>query len=148
MDIQDRLKIETKDGQGRTIGYDNIDQVTTVSGSNSEAYTYDKNGNRINAGYVTDSQNRLMSDGTYQYEYDAEGNRKSRKKIVDGVVDSYVWDYRNRLIRVLTKDAGGVTINSVGYEYDADDERVKKSVSGGVVENYVIDRGQIAAVSE
>ena len=89
-----------------------------------------------------------MSDGTYEYEYDDEGNRKSRKKIVDGVVDSYVWDYRNRLVSIVTKDAGGVTINSVGYEYDADDERVKKSVSGGVVENYVIDRGQIAAVTD
>ena len=37
LDIQDRLKTETKDGQGRNIGYDNIDQVTTVSGSNRVA---------------------------------------------------------------------------------------------------------------
>ena len=59
-----------------------------------------------------------------------------------------MWDYRNRLVSIVTRDAGGVTINSVGYEYDADDERVKKSVSGGVVENYVIDRGQIAAVTD
>jgi uncharacterized protein RhaS with RHS repeats len=41
-----------------------------------------------------------MSDGTYNYQYDAEGNRTKRTKIADGSFDEYVWDYRNRLVSI------------------------------------------------
>jgi YD repeat-containing protein len=137
LDILDRLKTETVDGQSRSISYDNTDQVKTVTGSNSEGYTYDRNGNRANAGYVTGSGNRLMSDGVYNYTYDDEGNRTQRTKISDNTVDNYTWDYRNRLEGIVTKDASGATIRTVGYEYDVDDQRVKKTVDG-VVENYYL----------
>jgi RHS repeat-associated protein len=121
--------------------------VQTVTGSNSEGYTYDKNGNRTNGGYVTGSGNRLMSDGTYSYEYDPEGNRTKRTKIADNTVDDYTWDYRNRLMSIVSKNAGGNVTKTVGYEYDVDDQRVKKTVDG-VVENYFIDRNQIAFVTD
>ena len=32
------------------------------------------NGNRTNPGYVTGPDNELLSDGTYNYQYDADGN--------------------------------------------------------------------------
>jgi YD repeat-containing protein len=147
LDILDRLTAQTKDGLNRTIGYDDTDQVKTVTGSNSEAYTYDLNGNRTGGGYVTTSGNRLLSDGTYNYQYDAEGNRVKRTKIVGGAVDEYAWDYRNRLVSVVSKNAGGGVIKTVGYEYDVDDQRVRKTVDG-VVENYLIDRDQIAFVTD
>jgi RHS repeat-associated protein len=147
LDDLSRLTTETKDGQARTIAYDNTDQVKTVTGSNSEGYSYDKNGNRTGGGYVTGAGNRLMSDGTYTYDYDAEGNRTKRTKIVGGNVDLYTWDYRNRLTKVVSKDAGGSVLRTVGYEYDVDDQRVKKTVNG-VVENYFIDRDQIAVVTD
>ena len=41
-----------------------------------ENYQYDQNGNRITANgstYTTDDNNQLLSDGTYRYQYDAEG---------------------------------------------------------------------------
>ena len=44
----------------------------------SENYTYDQNGNRTNGGYATGADNRLLSDGTYDYQYDADGNRTAR----------------------------------------------------------------------
>jgi RHS repeat-associated protein len=147
LDILDRLKTETVDGQSRSIVYDNTDQVKTVTGSNSEAYAYDKNGNRLNAGYVTGSGNRLLSDGVYTYDYDAEGNRTKRTKIVDLTVDIYKWDYRNRLESIVTLDAANNVLKTVGYEYDVDDQRVKKTVDG-VVENYYIDRDQIVFVTD
>ena len=149
-DNLNRLTSETIDGVNRLIGYDKIDQVKTVTGSNSEAYTYDKNGNRTNNGYATGVNNQLVSDGTYSYEYDKEGNRTKRTKIVGGAVDEYEWDYRNRLTKVTTKDgsgAGAVVTQTVSYEYDVDDQRVSKTV-GGVVEKYVIDRDQIAYVTD
>jgi RHS repeat-associated protein len=150
-----RLTSETIDGVNRQIAYDKIDQVKTVTGSNSEAYTYDKNGNRTLGGYVTGVGNKLLSDGTYNYQYDAEGNRTKRTNIATGVVDEYVWDYRNRLTAVTSKDAVGVVTQTVGYEYDVDDQRVSKTVNtsatlsaGGVRENYYLDRNQIAFVTD
>jgi RHS repeat-associated protein len=121
--------------------------VKTVTGSNSESYTYDQNGNRTNSGYVTAAGNRLIEDGTYNYTYDAEGNRSTRTKIADGSVDEYTWDYRNRLMGIVTKDLDGVVTRSVGYTYDVDDLRVSKTVDGAV-ENYYLDRNQIAFVTD
>jgi hypothetical protein len=118
-----------------------------MTGSNSEAYTYDQNGNRTNSGYVTAAGNRLMSDGTYNYDYDSEGNRTIRTKIADGTVDEYTWDYRNRLMGIVSTDADGNVIKTVGYTYDVDDQRVSKTVDG-VVENYYLDRNQIAFVTD
>jgi RHS repeat-associated protein len=96
---------------------------------------------------VTGANNQLVSDGTYNYQYDGEGNRTKRTNIATGVVDEYVWDYRNRLTTVTSKDAGGVVTQTVGYEYDVDDQRVSKTVNG-VVEKYIIDRNQIAYVTD
>jgi predicted Zn-dependent protease len=89
------LTAQTKGDRVKSIDYDKTDQVTGVAGSNSEGYTYDKNGNRTNTGYVTGVDNRLLSDGVYNYQYDDEGNRKQRMKISDGTVDNYTWDDRN-----------------------------------------------------
>jgi RHS repeat-associated protein len=146
-DNLNRLASTTKNGQTQTYDYDSTDQVQTVTGSNSEAYTYDQNGNRTNSGYITDAGNRLRSDGTYNYKYDSEGNRTKRTKIADGTVDNYSWDYRNRLMGIVSKDINGVVTRAVGYTYDVDDQRVSKTVDG-VVENYYLDRSQIAFVTD
>jgi RHS repeat-associated protein len=163
LDVLNRLTTEHNNGTNRNFEYDKTDQVKLVSGSNSEGYTYDKNGNRTNAGYVTGVGNRLLSDGVYNYQYDDEGNRTKRTNILTQVVDDYTWDYRNRLIAIVTSDAGGAVIKTVGYEYDVDDQRVGKqltidtstalSASNGQLttttrENYYLDRNQIAFVTD
>jgi RHS repeat-associated protein len=147
LDNLNRLTSTTKNGQTQTYDYDSTDQIKTVTGSNSEAYTYDQNGNRTNSGYITDAGNRLRSDGTYSYEYDFEGNRTTRTKIADGTVDTYSWDYRNRLMGIVTTDLDGLVTRTVGYTYDVDDQRVSKTVDG-VVENYYLDGNQIAFVTD
>jgi RHS repeat-associated protein len=146
-DNLNRLISTTKNGQTQTYDYDSTDQVKTVTGSNIESYTYDKNGNRTNSGYITDAGNRLRSDGTYSYEYDDEGNRTIRTKIADGTVDTYSWDYRNRLMGIVSTDLDGVVTRSVGYTYDVDDQRISKTIDG-VVENYYLDGEQIAFVTD
>jgi YD repeat-containing protein len=59
--------------------------------------------------YTTGANNQLLSDGTYRYQYDAEGNRTHRLIDVNqnGQLDSgdtditqYTWDHRNRLVKV------------------------------------------------
>jgi RHS repeat-associated protein len=155
LDDLDRVKTQTLNGAPSTIEYDKTDQVTTVTGSNTEGYAYDLNGNRINTGYLTVSGNRLMSDGVYAYDYDPEGNRKSRTKIADSTVDLYTWDYRNRLKSIVSKTSmTGTVTRTVGYEYDVDDQRVRKTVTsatpsaGDGVENYYLDGNQIAFVTD
>jgi len=72
--------------------------------------TPDANGNRTtvtsdssSSTHTTDVDNQLLSDGTYRYSYDAEGNRIAKFIDADanGVLDAgetdittYTWDYR------------------------------------------------------
>jgi YD repeat-containing protein len=111
-DALNRLTAESRDGVIRSFAYDKIDEVKSVSGSNTESYTYDKNGNRLNAGYQHTDQNRLTTDGVYSYNYDNEGNRTKRTEIATGKVDEYTWDYRNRLTSVVSKDIYGVVYSA------------------------------------
>lgn len=110
--------------------YDDRNQITGSDHSyqDNEAYSYDDNGNRTNVGYETGDNNRLLSDGTYTYTYDGEGNRITRTEIATGEVTEYIWDYRNRLTGVVTKDSVGNVIQDVEYGYDVYDRRVEKTV--------------------
>ena len=136
--------------------YDVTNQLTAVDHTTQvdEAYSYDANGNRTNAGYGTGTNNRLLTDGVYSYSYDDEGNRTKRVEISTGKVTEYAWDYRNRLASVVFKDAGGVVTKTIEYAYDVDNRRIGKKVdtstslsaSGVVVERYVYDGSDIALV--
>jgi YD repeat-containing protein len=110
-DAANRLTQFNRGTNSSTYCYDSRGQP--VSNDNStqpdEAYSYDANGNRTNAGYQTGTNNRLLSDGVYNYTYDNEGNRTRRTNIATGEVTEYTWDYRNRLTRVvICTSAGGV----------------------------------------
>ena len=111
-----------------------------------EQYVYDLNGNRqlatndagTNQGYETGANNTLLFDGTYTYEYDAEGNRTARfvDNDSDGIVSSgdtditeYTWDHRNRLTGVVNRDTyGGAATQAVDYFYDVFDRRISRTL--------------------
>jgi YD repeat-containing protein len=135
------------DARGQLLGNDN----TTLA---DEAYSYDGNGNRTNNGYQTGSNNRLLSDGTYSFTYDKEGNRTSRTNIATGETTEYSWDYRNRLTQVTVRaTAGGAITRQVEYTYDAFDRRIAKVVDldgegaqAPTTERFVYDGEHIALV--
>jgi YD repeat-containing protein len=129
-------------------GYDSTNQLTTANHTTQtdEAYSYDANGNRTSGGSSAGTNNQLLTDGTYNYEYDGEGNRTKRTEIGTGKVTEYVWDYRNRLTSVTFKDAGGVVTKSIEYLYDTSDRRIGKKIDGTVTERYVYDDDDIALV--
>lgn len=54
----------------RTYCYDSGDQLT---GDNGAAVTYDAGGNRTSGGTTVTAGNRLGTDGTWAYAYDADG---------------------------------------------------------------------------
>jgi hypothetical protein len=101
--------------------YDGTDQLTGADYTyqDDEAYGCDANGNWTMTGYVTGDNNLVLSDGVYDYQYDAEGNRTRRTHIASGEVTEYDWDHRNRLTRVTVKssDQGPVT-KDILYGYD------------------------------
>jgi len=96
----------------------------------SESYSYDSNGNRTNTGYVIGPGNELLSDGTYNYAYDADGNCTERTNIATGAVTDYVWDNRDRLVEVIDRaSAGGTITQDVNYYYDAENRWIGETVS-------------------
>jgi RHS repeat-associated protein len=128
--------------------YDSTNQLTGANHTTQadEAYSYDANGNRTNTGYGTGTDNRLLTDGVYNYAYDDEGNRTKRTEIATGKVTEYNWDYRNRLSSVVFKDAGGAVVKTISYTYDVNDRRISKKIDGVVAERYVYDGANIALV--
>jgi len=131
-----------------------------------EDYTYDENGNRTTAGgasYATGPNNQLLSDGTYRYEYDAEGNRTLRfvdadqsgtLTAGDTAITAYAWDHRNRLVEVRdfadhAAYTAGTPSQIVQYAYDFGNRWVRKVLDAdgdGVADAstiFVHDDGQI-----
>ena len=134
----------THDELNRLIGADHSYQK-------NETYSYDINGNRTNPGYVTDSNNLLISDGKYDYAYDAEGNLIKRTEIATGKVTELSWDYRNRLTEIITYNAPGDIIKQARYSYDVNNRRISKSVDPdgvgsqvAITEYFVYDGDNIA----
>ncbi len=102
--------------------------------------TYDAVGNRKSKNgipYSYDdpvSASRLTDDGTYAYEYDANGNLISKTHKLLGAVTVYDWDDAGRLSSV-TLPSGFVE----KYFYDGKDRRVRKEM-GAIAVNYVYDQ--------
>jgi RHS repeat-associated protein len=123
-----------------TFSYDNASQLTDVdrpNTANDESYAYDDNGNRTSANGTTygtpATNNRLSTDGTYQYYYDGEGNITKRVTLVSGsptgATTEYSYDYRNRLVNVtLRTSPTGTVTKTVDYSYDPFDRMVAKTV--------------------
>ena len=131
--------------------YDKRNQLTAADHSDEnntdETYSYDKNGNRVDSslhgsGYVTDANNRLASDGTFNYEYDNQGNLIRQTEIATGNVQEMEWDYLNRLVAVVDKDAGGNETQKVEFTYDMFGRRLSKTVDGEVT-YFVYDRDNV-----
>ncbi|MDB5387986.1 MAG: wapA 3 [Planctomycetaceae bacterium] len=139
--------------------YDASGQLTSANHSNptvqaDEAYTYDANGNRTLSGYQTSTNNRLLSDGTYNYEYDQEGHRTQQTAIATGNFVTYAWDFRGRLTDVAYHTANGTVTKQVRYAYDAFDRLIRKDLDSngdGIyesAESYVYDGENIVLVAD
>jgi YD repeat-containing protein len=125
------------DQRGQLISalYDNDQQ--------DEWYTYDANGNRTGSylhgnGYRTGPGNQLLSDGTFDYTYDHEGNMVTKTRItpVDGEVNytEFVYDFHNRMIKVTqySKEPGegGIILHEQSNRYDSLERRIQMGADG------------------
>ncbi len=129
--------------------HDTRDQLTGANHADvanpDETYAYDATGNRTSShrhgsGYSTGVGNRLNSDGTNSYEYDAEGNLIKQTTIATSAVREFRWDHRNRLIRVTDRpSAAAEPTQIVEFVYDARNRRLAKTVGNSTI--YFIDDG-------
>ena len=132
--------------------YDDLDQLLNAEYDyqDDENYSYDDNGNRVNDGYIIGDNNQVLSDGTYNYEYDREGNIISKTDILTGQVTQYQWDHRNRLTSATVNDSNNNLVKSANYTYDALNRRIGKEVDsdgdGNIDETsrFVLDGDHIA----
>jgi RHS repeat-associated protein len=122
------------DDGSSTFSYDATGQLIEAdhTAQADEEFEFDENGNRTMTGYDTGANNLLLSDGTFNYVYDSEGNRTSRTRISNDPADDktveYEWDYRNRLTRVVFKDNSNDVTKEVIYEYDVFNRRITKII--------------------
>src|SRR5262249_10780422 len=107
-----------KDAEGTaTFTYDNANELTGVTGSRTESYAYDLNGNRTGTGYHTTVMNEMTNSPGHTYTYDNAGNMLSDNN--GTTITAYTYDYRNRLSAVTV---GGTP--TATYTYDALDRRI------------------------
>jgi RHS repeat-associated protein len=120
-------------GQQSDYRYDLASQLVGAQysdGQSNEEYSYDLNGNRLNAGTEVMTNNQLSADATFVYHYDFEGSLTSRSNTATGETTTYQHDHRNRLEGVVDIDAGGRVTQTVSFTYDALNRRIAKSVDG------------------
>ena len=140
-----------------TVNYTN-DPTSQLTGADyasesrtDETYVYDANGNRTNNGCVIAANNRLVSDGTYTYGYDDEGNCTTRIDIITGATTRSTWDYRNRLVQIAeypsaTSSTATKTVQNTYDVFNRWVKRVEDSDGDGAIDTtdvFVHDENQI-----
>jgi YD repeat-containing protein len=125
-------KVETIGGATDTYDYtyDLNGRLTQVQkdGSVVESYSYDSNGNRLSSegpgGTVTgtyDAQDRLLTYGSTNYRYTANGNLLSKTDTSNGQTTSYEYDALGNLLHVSLPDG-----TQIDYLVDGEGRRIGK----------------------
>ncbi len=110
----------------QTFTYDALNRLTAVTQlAGIQSFSYDKTGNRTakngNSYSYWSNTNRLKTDHRdYEYYYDDNGNIIKRNNSSGSLVDSFAYDWNNRLIYY---KKGPETID---YAYNSSGLRVKK----------------------
>ncbi len=72
----------------------------------------------------------MLSDRTYRYAYDNEGNLVTKTKLSTNEVSTFSYDHRNRMTRVEQRNAAGALVSHVNFSYDALDRRIVVDSNG------------------
>ncbi len=107
-----------------------------------EEFAFDANGNRTGGAMVIGDNNQVLSDGTYDYQYDSEGNLILETEIASGDYVEYEYDHRNRLVLATSYSVGSAVLQVVEFTYDLFDRRIAKAVDAASV--YTVYHGDHA----
>jgi RHS repeat-associated protein len=113
-----------------------------------ETFSYDAVGNRLTDGhrngYSYNLANRLISDSSFTYTYDPNGNRILKVESSNSIQTSNVYDSENRLLTSETTDG-----RRGHYLYDPVGRRVERStgpIAAQAIRRYIYDGPQILAI--
>jgi RHS repeat-associated protein len=135
----------------RSFTYDRLNRLTSANhpGATSlplqaETFSYDGVGNRtadaLRSGYNYDAANRMVSDSSFTYTSDANGNRASRTSRASGQTTTFIYNSLNQMIE--TDEPSGVVAT---YKYDAAGRRIEKKASSTIT-RYIYDGANIVAI--
>ncbi|MEE3719725.1 polymorphic toxin-type HINT domain-containing protein [Tumidithrix elongata RA019] len=131
-DQRDRLKtMLTPDQKSVTYGYDLLDNITSVT---TQAATINYSYDALNRLDTVKDGSRLLAD----YDYDLVGNR-TQTKLADGSVESRLYDARNRLTQLTTKNVTGTVFSGFTYTLDGVGNRTKVVENTGRTVDYAYD---------
>src|SRR5260370_4798476 len=119
---------ETINGTTQTFSYDATNQLTNDNGT---GHSYDLNGNRTDAGYVTDPVNRLRTDGIWNFTYDTEGNLIRKVRIATGENWNFAYDNLNHMVSAEQRDGSNNLLQRLTFVYDVFGNRIEKDVTVG-----------------
>jgi RHS repeat-associated protein len=108
-------------------------QLSAIDYANApdQSFTYDLNGNRTGSGNVIGADNRLTSNATWDFVYDANGNMTRRTLKSDNSYIEYTYDHRDRLTDVRYRTSAGTLTKRVHFGYDALNRRYLQTVENG-----------------
>ncbi len=144
--LGNRTSMTESGGKVTQYEYDNANRLTcVVQGTNLTSYAYDEVGNRVSVtqngkteAYVTGKDNRLITAGAAQFQYDADGNMVSRKT-ADGKTYAYNYDSENRLVEAAGPDG------KVRYDYAPNGGRVARTEGAKAPVRFIFDQADMVA---
>ena len=84
--------------------------------------------------------NQLLSDGTWNYTYDADGNLIEKVGVApgpdQGITWTYTYDNRNQMTSAVEMQ-GSTTLADVTYKYDVFGNRIEEDASGSMLPTQV-----------
>ena len=132
-DQDGRMVTEDNLGVTTTYGYDADNQLTSESSPLEKiGFTYDAAGNRTGAGVVIGPGNQLLSDGVWNYTYDAAGNLIQQVGVSPGPDKNLTWTYTYNNLNELTsavETTSGTATTTVVYDYDLLGNRIEEDVT-------------------
>ena len=129
----DLVSQQTENGVNTTFTYDADSQLTGVSGTGSggpAGYNYDAAGNRTGGNNTVGPNNQLLSDGTWNYSYDANGNLIQKVGVTGGADSGLTWTYAydnaNQMVSAV-ETQGSSTLVAEVMAYDAMGNRISQT---------------------
>src|SRR5205085_1249016 len=94
----------------------------------AQTHAYDTSGNPSGSTIQVGPNNELLSDGTWNYSYDANGNETGKVSIADGTTWLYAYNGANEQVSAIEKDASGTTLVQVTSTFDVFGNHIAQTV--------------------
>ena len=130
-----QIETETTLSDSTQYVYDLLGQLTDADHSvqADESYTYDDNGNRVSSAlhgnsYSTGTNNQLLSDGEFNYTYDAVGNLIEKTELATGIVTKFTYNHKNNVVGIEEQSSDGTILKELSFSFDVFGRRISKSI--------------------